>query len=48
MNQEEIHGAAMFETERNDPCVPRGTGSKTVVYFKFEMTSGYPQDAERR
>jgi hypothetical protein len=54
MNQEEIHCAATVQTALNGPRGERGIGSKCLAYLpcaaglKFEVTSGYPQDAERR
>jgi hypothetical protein len=60
MNQEEIHGAGMFiAIAKNGPYGARGIGSKMVADLhyvtvpkideqKIGMTSGYPQDAERR
>ena len=55
MIQEEIHRAGMFvEIAHERRRRARKAGSKPPVYLpdmaelKFEMTSGYPQDAERR
>jgi hypothetical protein len=55
MYQDEIHRAGRFvEIGRQRSRNARGAGSKPPVYlpttaeFKFEMNSGYPQDAERR
>jgi hypothetical protein len=55
MNQEEVHRAGMFvEVARKRRQGVRWAGPKPPAYLlnipelKLEMTSGYPQDAERR
>jgi hypothetical protein len=55
MIQDEIHRAGIFvEIARERSQGARKAGSKLPAYLsdmaelKFEMTSGYPQDAERR
>jgi hypothetical protein len=55
MIQDEIHRAGRFvEVARQRSRSARKAGSKPPIYllntveFKFEITSGYPQDAERR